>query len=680
MRVRDRSRVIRTVVVAAACALALSAALLGSTSRPVAAQAPSSAASCHHPLAGLPASGATQGQGVPYLCHVFVIMFENHSYADLTYESDLPYIHQLARTYGLATQYYGVTHPTVPNRVGFWSGRGRTLTDSVKNNSLSYPNLIDQMSAHGISWGAYYQHSESSTNAHPVYNYLHNSTLMLFKDIARSPARLAHLHPLPDLTPALRSGRLPQFTYIGPNFVTNMHGTFTPGATQFNFQGAGLGGAVGGAGQHDAYLETRGDNFLHTWIPQILHSPAWHQGPAAIFFCFDENNYDASMPQNYYYVSNSGVAGSQIVPAGTHVSGPTGFNFPGGVLGGGRSLAIVITNTARHVVSKQQYNEYSILRTIEQSWHLGYLGHAASPGVISMGAFFHGGGAPTPAPNPLRPTVVGGGYPVALNGTPVTRAAPVTTVTGPSAVLRPDSNPHLTDFTDHQAGATLKINELSPGALHGDLTLKILSPASGVSFSAQSNPAATTFVPSADDSGVMFAPSTVTPTTVTIPVASPSSKVTSTAYITGLMVDVASGVPAGAVRVQVSSGATVEGTVTVGTVGRPQAGPRPVLLAPVVHAGSVAFPFVAPASAPRGAHYEIEVTGSAPTSRAITVGTNQFFLGITTVAGPVLADSMAQLTNLAGKEYWVRVREMGSSNGAWSGPRTFTVRVPGSLP
>jgi hypothetical protein len=54
--------------------------------------------------------------------HIFVIMMENHGYDEVICADPkaascaTPKITNLARTYGLATNYYGVTHDSRPNR------------------------------------------------------------------------------------------------------------------------------------------------------------------------------------------------------------------------------------------------------------------------------------------------------------------------------------------------------------------------------------------------------------------------------------------------------------------------------------------------------------------------------------------------------------------------------------
>ncbi|MCW2909819.1 MAG: phosphoesterase, partial [Actinomycetia bacterium] len=49
--------------------------------------------------------------------------------------------------------------------------------------------------------------------------------------------------------------------------------------------------------------------------------------------------------------------------------------WPGGVYGGGLVPAIVIDPSGpRHFVSSTAYNHYSLLRTVEDAWHLPELG------------------------------------------------------------------------------------------------------------------------------------------------------------------------------------------------------------------------------------------------------------------------------------------------------------------
>jgi hypothetical protein len=53
--------------------------------------------------------------GVTRMDHVFVIMMENHGYGQIISNPNAPFINQLAATGNLATNYFGVAHPSLTN-------------------------------------------------------------------------------------------------------------------------------------------------------------------------------------------------------------------------------------------------------------------------------------------------------------------------------------------------------------------------------------------------------------------------------------------------------------------------------------------------------------------------------------------------------------------------------------
>src|SRR5207253_2216053 len=52
---------------------------------------------------------------VPQFAHVFIVVEENADYAKVVGNSAMPYLNSLASRYGLATQYYANTHPSIGN-------------------------------------------------------------------------------------------------------------------------------------------------------------------------------------------------------------------------------------------------------------------------------------------------------------------------------------------------------------------------------------------------------------------------------------------------------------------------------------------------------------------------------------------------------------------------------------
>ncbi len=61
------------------------------------------------PAAG---SATVHDHGIPHYRHIVEIMMENTSYATIIGNPLAPAINALASKYGLATDYFGVTHPS----------------------------------------------------------------------------------------------------------------------------------------------------------------------------------------------------------------------------------------------------------------------------------------------------------------------------------------------------------------------------------------------------------------------------------------------------------------------------------------------------------------------------------------------------------------------------------------
>lgn len=597
-------------------------------------------------------------------------MLENHSYSDIMYEHDVPYLHYLASHYGFATRYYGITNPSAPNRVGILSGHISKLElPGMPGHNLPQRNIVDQVARHGLSWGAFYQRSHTSTAAHPVYAYQSGSTtFQRFKDIANHPARVQHLQPLRQLKADLATGHVPNYTWITPNGLADMEGNF-------KVQGAGPGAIA-----RDPLVETYSDNWLQRWVPRIMHSKAWHAGTSAIFIQFDETSFDASIPQDGLWASHAGVTGSPVLPAGTVLEYSTSrFAFPGGVDGGGHSVAMVITNRSHHVVSSTAYNEYSVLKTIEEGFGFNLLGHAAQPGVHSMRALFKSGvGSPPPAKASVHAKLTVGSTP-RYASTPVVAAVPPSRSVTSNGTVSAPLVPYLTEGTNNQAAAQVVVHA-KPGLLTYPHALTLsLSGSTAVRFATHANVVATTgriSNPGIKRLSPRFAPAVLTPTKIRVPLAPLSGNVAAASYVTGAALDVPQGTPAGAVTATVSSDGHLIGQVTLAQVGKPRPGRyRPRLLAPVVHNGSVSVRFIAPVASAAGQRFAVRVVGVNPAAPTLaSVGLNERFLASTALSDARVSNRAAQLTALAGKQYWVQVALGGAGGREWSRADTFTAR------
>src|SRR6516164_11282179 len=85
-------------------------------------------------VTGLTASTASadRGNGNRF-DHIFVIMMENHATSQIIGNTaDAPYINALAAQSGVALNYMGVTHPSLPNYLAAISGNFQGIWDDCK--------------------------------------------------------------------------------------------------------------------------------------------------------------------------------------------------------------------------------------------------------------------------------------------------------------------------------------------------------------------------------------------------------------------------------------------------------------------------------------------------------------------------------------------------------------------
>ena len=316
----------------------------------------------------------------PDVKHIFVIMLENHSKSSVLGDPNAPYINQLAQTGAVAENYYGVTHPSEPNYVAAISGSNWWVNDDNPANRFDHTNLVDQLEAKKLTWGAYMESMPSAgytgdyypSQTDPLYASKHNP-FVLFTDIRNSPARLAKVKPYSALATDLRSqSTTPNVVWISPNQCHDMHGGV------YHDVGGGSPCPYGSAKDdaNDAVLKQQADAFVRGAVTLIRSSAAWKGGSAAIFIVTDENDYTGSAATGGWE-SADGCCDSPVLPAG-FTFGP-GKVWGGGTYGGGLVPAVIVTNKGKSggYTSAVPYNHYSLLATIEEAFGLGYLGYAA---------------------------------------------------------------------------------------------------------------------------------------------------------------------------------------------------------------------------------------------------------------------------------------------------------------
>src|SRR2546425_2922559 len=93
--------------------------------------------------------------GLPNFSHVFLIVMENREYGTVIGNPAAPYINSLARSYALASSYYGVSHPSLPNYLALAAGDTFGIQSDCTTCFVNAPNIADQVEASGRSWRAY---------------------------------------------------------------------------------------------------------------------------------------------------------------------------------------------------------------------------------------------------------------------------------------------------------------------------------------------------------------------------------------------------------------------------------------------------------------------------------------------------------------------------------------------
>ena len=107
------------------------------------------------PATGPVLSGASSPpSGSPsHYDHIFVIVEENHGFQDVIGNPAAPNLNALARQFGLATDYFGVSHPSEPNYVALLGGNTFGIADDNPYflNAVKKPSLINQLDEAGMN-------------------------------------------------------------------------------------------------------------------------------------------------------------------------------------------------------------------------------------------------------------------------------------------------------------------------------------------------------------------------------------------------------------------------------------------------------------------------------------------------------------------------------------------------
>jgi hypothetical protein len=300
-----------------------------STPTPTSAPAPTVAGTAA-PTHAAPSPPPPAGGAVPSFSHVFVIVMENHEYNSVIGNPAAPYTNSLITNYGLATNYYASSHPSLPNYLALTAGSTFGIASDCTTCFVSATNIADQVEASGRSWKAYMEDmpvpcymGASSGN----YAMKHNP-FMYYTNIRNDPARCAaHVAPFTQFWVDMSSGVVPDFVWITPNMCNDTH---------------------------DCPVGT-GDAWLRSVVPTITGSAAFRHG-GVLFITYDE--------------------------------GTTSAGCCSGSWGGHVATLVIAPNAISGFRSAVAENHYGLLRTIEDGFQLSHLGAAGWASNLPMKEYF----------------------------------------------------------------------------------------------------------------------------------------------------------------------------------------------------------------------------------------------------------------------------------------------------
>jgi hypothetical protein len=143
----------------------------------------------------------------PSPAHIVVIVLENKDASQIT-ASSAPALTTLGLRYARLTNYFAVSHPSLPNYIALVSGSTHGVTNDCTTCSVAGESIGDQLTRAGRSWAVFAEGFPSGSGfakKHVPFLYFAHGA-----DHVRSLSRFDPQHP-------------PDFAFVVPNLCHDMH-------------------------------------------------------------------------------------------------------------------------------------------------------------------------------------------------------------------------------------------------------------------------------------------------------------------------------------------------------------------------------------------------------------------------------------------------------------------------
>lgn len=260
---------------------------------------------------------------VPDFSHIAIIIFENKEFGTVINSPKMPFFNLYANTFTLLTEYYAVTHPSLPNYLSIIGGDTFGITDNCDfaDCFIQAPSLPDLIEASGRSWKTYQDDMPEPCFTGNTFRYVRKHNPFIFFDPIRLDEERCKrsIVPLTQMDVDIAARDLPNFFFITPDICYSAH---------------------------DCNLDLA-DGFLKEQMEKIYTALDATGEPFLIVITWDEGQGDHSccgLPES----------------------------------AGGRIATILISPRVKpNFQDATPYSHYSLLKTIATAWGLPLLGHAA---------------------------------------------------------------------------------------------------------------------------------------------------------------------------------------------------------------------------------------------------------------------------------------------------------------
>lgn len=172
-------------------------------------------------LAPAPAAEAAP----PQPSRLFLVVLENREYEEALGNPEAPYLEHLAEKGAVATNDYGVSHPSLPNYLALFAGSTFGIAENCTECVVPGPNLATQLSRAGISWRGYMQTMPEPCFGGSSYGHYakRHNPFAYFPSITALPQRCRNIVPETRLLADLDRHRLPAFGWLTPDVCYDGH-------------------------------------------------------------------------------------------------------------------------------------------------------------------------------------------------------------------------------------------------------------------------------------------------------------------------------------------------------------------------------------------------------------------------------------------------------------------------